>query len=310
MNKHSKIYVAGHSGLVGSAIVRVLSNNGYSNLILRKRSELDLTNQKEVNKFFSNEGPNYVFLAAAKVGGILANSKYPADFIFENLTIQTNIIHAAYSSNVDKLLFLGSTCIYPKMAEQPIKEESLLTGSLEETNEWYAIAKIAGIKLCQAYQKQYGCNFISAMPTNLYGPGDNFDINNSHVLAALIRKFHDAKLGDKPFVEVWGTGRPRREFMHVDDCADACLYLMLEKNNESITNVGVGKDISILELANLVKKIVGYNGGIVFDIFKPDGTPQKSIDVSKLITIGWQPKISLAQGIENTYQWYKQTQLQ
>jgi len=304
LNKDSKIYVAGHKGLVGSAIVRALSKQNYNNLILRTRSELDLTEQKAVHEFFAKERPNYVFLAAAKVGGILANSSYPADFIYENLVIEANVIHAAYQSEVDKLLFLGSTCIYPKLAEQPIKEEALLTGPLEETNEWYAIAKIAGIKLCQAYTRQYGCNFISAMPTNLYGPGDNFDLETSHVLPALIRKYHEAKINEAPIVEIWGTGKPRREFLHVDDCADACLHLMQYKALNAITNIGVGKDISIAELALLIKDVVGYKGSMQFNTNKPDGTPQKLTSINKLAATGWKSSINLEAGIKSTYEWY------
>lgn len=304
MNKDSKIYIAGHKGLVGSAIVRALNAQGFNNLIVRTRAELDLKDQSAVNEFFAEEQPAYVFLAAAKVGGILANSSYPADFIYENLVIETNIIHAAYKNKVKKLLFLGSTCVYPKLASQPIKEESLLTGALEETNEWYAIAKIAGIKLCQAYSKQYGCNYISAMPTNLYGPGDNFDLETSHVLPALIRKFHEAKINDDASVEIWGSGKPRREFLHVDDCANACIHLMQCKEENEIINIGVGQDISISELALLVKRVVGYKGAIRYNTTKPDGTPRKVTCNDKIKSTGWVPQVTLETGIEETYRWY------
>ena len=306
MNKGSKIFVAGHNGLVGSAIVRVLKSNGYTNLVLKSRNELDLCNQSSVNDFFLTNRPEYVFIAAAKVGGILANSKYPADFIYENLVIQTNIIHSAYKYNVKKLLFLGSTCIYPKLAKQPIKESSLLSGQLEETNEWYAVAKIAGIKLCQAYAKQYGSNFISAMPTNLYGPGDNFDLETSHVLPALIRKFHEAKMNNEANVTIWGSGTPRREFLYVDDCAEACFHLMQYEDAEDITNIGTGEDLSIGDLAQLVKEIVGFAGTIQYDTSKPDGIAQKLTDVKKIISSGWQSKISLRDGINDTYLWYQE----
>jgi len=304
LNKDSKIYIAGHKGLVGSAIVRALNAQGFNNLIVRTRAELDLKDQSAVNEFFAEEQPAYVFLAAAKVGGILANSSYPADFIYENLVIETNIIHAAYKNKVKKLLFLGSTCVYPKLASQPIKEESLLTGALEETNEWYAIAKIAGIKLCQAYSKQYGCNYISAMPTNLYGPGDNFDLETSHVLPALIRKFHEAKINDDASVEIWGSGKPRREFLHVDDCANACIHLMQCKEENEIINIGVGQDISISELALLVKRVVGYKGAIRYNTTKPDGTPRKVTCNDKIKSTGWVPQVTLETGIEETYRWY------
>lgn len=304
MNKNNKIFVAGHKGLVGSAIVRALMKQGYSNLIARTRAELDLKNQYAVQKFFEKQKPAYVFLAAAKVGGILANKNYPADFIYENLVIQTNIIHAAYKNNVDKLLFLGSTCVYPKMAEQPIKEEALLTGPLEETNEWYAIAKIAGIKLCQAYKRQYGCDFISAMPTNLYGPGDNFELETSHVLPALIRKFHEAKVKNESSVVIWGTGKPWREFLHVDDCADACIQLLENKSTKDLINIGTGEEITISDLAFSVKEIVGYEGNIIFDNDKPDGTPRKVTDNTNIKSIGWSPKITLKIGINDTYQWF------
>ncbi|ADL07287.1 GDP-L-fucose synthase [Thermosediminibacter oceani] len=306
MHKGAKVYVAGHKGLVGSAILRKLQAEGYSNIVTRTHQELDLTNQQEVYRFFETERPEYVFLAAAKVGGILANSTYPAVFIRENLLIQTNIIDAAYRYGVKKLLFLGSSCIYPKFAPQPIKEEHLLTGALEPTNEPYAIAKIVGIKMCQAYNKQYGTNFISVMPTNLYGPGDNFDLETSHVLPALIRKFHEAKVAGAPHVVVWGSGTPRREFLHVDDLADACLFLMNNYDSSEIINIGVGKDLTIAELANLIKEIVGYKGEIVFDTSKPDGTPRKLLDVSKLFNLGWRPRIRLEDGIRSTYEWYMQ----
>jgi GDP-L-fucose synthase len=302
MQKNSKIYVAGHRGLVGSAIVRKLQKEGYENLLLRTSSEVDLRNQQEVKGFFEAEKPEYVFMAAAKVGGINANNTYPADFIYDNLCIQNNVIHESYRNEVKKLLFLGSSCIYPKNAAQPIKEEYLLSGYLEPTNDAYAIAKIAGIKLCQSYHKQYGCNFISAMPTNLYGPGDNYDLKNSHVLPALLRKFHEAKLNHEPTVTVWGTGKPRREFLHADDLADACLFLMRNYNDPEIINIGVGKDISIGEMAEMIKKITGYEGEIVFDTSMPDGTFRKLLDVSKLNALGWQAQIGFEEGVEGTYQ--------
>jgi len=298
----SKIYIAGHRGLVGSAILRRLKKEGFHNLLFRTHAQLDLARQGEVEGFFYQERPEFCFLAAAKVGGIGANNAYPADFIYQNLAIQTNIIHSAYLSGVKKLLFLGSSCIYPKHAPQPLKEEYLLDGMLEPTNEWYAVAKIAGIKMCQAYNKQYGTNFISVMPTNLYGPNDNFDLENSHVLAALIKKFHKAKIQQKPFVEIWGTGKPRREFLFVDDLADACLFLMNNYNDTEIINIGTGQDITIHELALLIKEIVGYEGQLRFNPDKPDGTPQKLLDIYKLKKIGWAAKISLSKGIELTYQ--------
>ena len=306
MEKDAKIYVAGHRGLVGSAIVRCLSAAGYSNILTQTSEELDLSNQQAVTKYFTDNQPDYVFLAAAKVGGILANDSYPADFIYKNLMIEANVIHAAYESNVKKLLFLGSTCIYPKLADQPLKEEYLLSGPLESTNEWYAVAKIAGIKMCQAYRLQYNCDFISAMPTNLYGPGDNFDLETSHVLPALIRKFHEAKESNAPSVTMWGTGTPKREFCHVDDCATACLFLMNEYSNTEIVNIGVGEDVSIKELGELIKNIVGYQGEIVYDTSKPDGTPRKLVDVSRINALGWTAKTSLQQGIASTYKWYLQ----
>jgi len=305
MELDSKIYVAGHKGLVGSAIVRNLIDKGYNNLILKTHKELDLTNQMQVQQFFEEYQPEYVFLAAAKVGGIYANNTYPAEFIYQNLMIQNNVIHNAYKYKVKKLLFLGSSCIYPKNCPQPIKEEYLLSGQLEPTNEAYAIAKISGIKMCQAYNKQYGTNFICAMPTNLYGPNDNFDLETSHVLPALIRKFHEAKINNKPFAEVWGDGTPRREFMHVDDLADACIFLMKSYKDNEIVNVGTGNDITIKELAKFIKKIVGYQGEIIWDITKPNGTPIKLLDVSKLSRIGWRYSIDIGEGISNTYDWYK-----
>jgi GDP-L-fucose synthase len=304
MDKDSKIYVAGHRGLVGSAIVRKLQQEGYGNLVTRTSRELDLREQAAVREFFDRERPEYVFLAAARVGGILANNTYPADFLYQNLMIEANVIESARLSGVKKLLFLGSTCIYPRMAAQPLKEEYLLTGPLETTNEWYAVAKIAGIKLCQACQRQYGARFISAMPTNLYGPEDNFDLESSHVMPALIRKFHEAKLRREPSVTVWGTGKPLREFLHVDDCAAACLFLMQHYDGEEIVNIGVGEDLSIAELAELVKKVVGFEGKIVYDPGKPDGTPRKLVDVSRINGLGWSAGIPLEAGIRATYQWY------
>ncbi|MBG3878619.1 GDP-L-fucose synthase [Desulfovibrio oxamicus] len=304
MEKDARIYVAGHRGLVGSAIVRALRARGHTNLLVRTSAELDLRRQAAVEDFFAGEKPDYVFLAAAKVGGILANDTYPADFIRDNLQIQVNIIETACRTGARKLCFLGSSCIYPKFASQPMKEEHLLTGALEPTNEWYAIAKIAGIKMCQAYRRQYGFNAISVMPTNLYGPGDNFDLANSHVLPALLRKFHEAKLAGAPEVVVWGTGTPRREFLHVDDMADACVHLMEAYDGEEIVNVGVGEDVSIAELAAMVGKAVGYTGNIVYDASKPDGTPRKLLDVSKLTATGWRARIGLAEGIAETYAWY------
>jgi len=305
MEKDSKIYIAGHRGLVGSALVRRLTEPGYMNLIVRTHAELDLTRQTEVEDFFKREHPEYVFLAAAKVGGILANNTYPAEFIYSNIVVQSNVIHSSYLFGVKKVLFLGSSCIYPRDCPQPMKEDYLLSGYLEPTNEPYAIAKIAGIKMCQAYNRQYGANFISVMPTNLYGPNDNFDIQNAHVLPALIRKFHEAKVACQKDVVVWGTGSPRREFLYVDDLADACIFLMNNYNNSpEIINIGVGKDISIRELALMVKEIVDYNGEIVFDTSKPDGTPRKLLDVSKLSSLGWQAKTGLREGIKRTYQWY------
>ena len=301
MNIHDKIYDAGHRGMVGSAIVRKLEDQGFTNIITRSSEELDLRNQQNVNDFFEQEKPTYVFLAAAKVGGIVANNSYRAEFLYDNLMIQNNIIHAACQHKVNKLLFLGSSCIYPKLAPQPLKEEYLLTGLLEHTNEPYAIAKIAGIKLCDAYRDQYGCNFISVMPTNLYGPNDNYDLNNSHVLPALIRKFHEAKINGRGSVTIWGSGTPLREFLHVNDLADACYFLMQQYNEPGLINVGVGEDITINELALLVKEIVGYNGAIMHDTAKPDGTPRKLMDVSRLHAMGWKAKIGLREGIEDVY---------
>ena len=304
MNKESKIYIAGHRGLVGSAILRRLTAEGYSNIIVRTHKDLDLTNQNDVNAFFEREKPEYVFMAAAKVGGIIANNTYPGEFIYVNLAIQTNTIHAAYQNGVKKFLFLGSSCIYPKHAPQPIKEEYLLTDVLEPTNEPYAIAKIAGIKMIQAYSRQYGFDGICLMPTNLYGPGDNFDLETSHVMPALIRKFHVAKVNNSQEVVIWGTGKPRREFLYVDDLADATVFLMNNYNSSEIINVGVGKDISIGELAELIRDIVGYKGEIIYDTSKPDGTSRKLLDVSRLESLNWKPKTSLKEGIEKTYQFY------
>jgi GDP-L-fucose synthase len=304
MDKNSKIYVAGHRGLVGSAIVRRLRQEGYSNLLTRTSRELDLREQVAVRKFFEQERPEYVFLAAAKVGGILANNTWPADFLYQNLMIEANVIESARLSGVKKLLFLGSTCIYPRMAPQPLKEEYLLTGPLEMTNEWYAVAKIAGIKLCQACQRQYGSRFISAMPTNLYGPEDNFDLDSSHVMPALIRKIHEARINQAPSVTVWGTGKPLREFLHVDDCAAACLFLMQNYDGEEIVNIGVGEDLSISELAELIKKVVCFTGDIVYDSDKPDGTPRKLVDVSRINGLGWRAGIPLETGIRTTYAWF------
>ncbi len=304
LNPHSRIYVAGHRGLVGSAICRLLRQNGYENILTATRQQIDLTNQEAVGSFFRSEQPEYVFLAAAKVGGINANSLYPAEFIRDNLLIQTNIIDAAYRNGTRKLLFLGSSCIYPKLAPQPMQEEYLLTGPLEPTNEWYAIAKIAGIKMCRAYQKQYGFDAVSLMPTNLYGPGDNFDLENSHVLPALIRKFHEAKEKDLDEVEVWGTGQPKREFLHVDDLASACLFLMRNYSSPEIINVGTGLEISIGDLARMVKDITGFPGRIRFNANMPDGTPRKLLDVSCLKGLGWQAEKNLRDGIRETYQWY------
>ncbi|MEO8769667.1 MAG: GDP-L-fucose synthase [Ferruginibacter sp.] len=296
-----KIYVAGHTGLVGSAIIRLLKKKGYTNIITRTSEELDLRNQRMVSEFFENELPVYVFLAAAKVGGIMANQTYPADFIFDNLAIQNNIIHSAYKFGVEKLLFLGSSCIYPKNAPQPIEEDYLMTGFLEPTNDAYAIAKIAGIKMCQAYHRQHGCRFISVMPTNLYGQGDNYNLQNAHVLPALLRKFHEAKLNNDPTVTVWGTGKPRREFLHVDDAAMACYFLMQRYESPEIINVGSGLDHTIKEMATLIKKITNYAGNIIFDESKPDGTPRKLLNVDKIKTLGWKAVIDLEEGLASTY---------
>lgn len=304
MDKQAKIYIAGHKGLVGSALVRFLKRQGYENIIVRTHNELDLKNQQEVQDFFQQEKPEYVFLAAAKVGGIGANSQYPAMFIYDNLVIETNIIHSAYLNAVKKLLFLGSSCIYPQMAEQPIKEEALLTGPLEPTNDAYAIAKIAGIKMCQAYNKQYGTKYISVMPTNLYGPNDNFDLESAHVFPALIRKFHEAKMMKNPHVIVWGTGEPIREFLYVDDLAEACVYLMNTYDNNKIVNIGTGVGITIRKLAETIGQIIGYEGKIVFDSSKPDGTPIKINDVSYLQKLGWKANINLPTGIQLTYKWF------
>lgn len=305
MEKSSKIYIAGHRGMVGSAILRRLQKVGFDNFVLRTSSELDLRDQKAVFDFLETEKPDYVFVAAAKVGGILANNCYRADFIYENLQIQNNIIHGSYKIGVKKLLFLGSSCIYPKLAPQPLKEEYLLTGLLEPTNEPYAIAKIAGIKMCEAYKNQYGCNFISVMPTNLYGPNDNYDLQNSHVLPALIRKFHEAKLQNLPSVEVWGTGSPMREFLHADDLADACVFLMDNYNELEFVNIGTGEDVTIKELAESVRKVVGFEGSIDWNTSKPDGTPRKLMDVSKLHNLGWKHTIELEDGIRAVYEEYK-----
>jgi GDP-L-fucose synthase len=305
MNLTAKIYIAGHNGMVGSAIHRHLKAKGYSNFVVKSSKELDLRNQQAVNDFFENEKPEYVFLAAAKVGGIQANNTYRADFIYDNLIMEANIIHAAYTNKVKKLLFLGSSCIYPKLAPQPLKEEYLLTGTLEPTNEPYAIAKIAGIKMCDAYKAQYGCDFVSAMPTNLYGPNDNYDLNNSHVLPALLSKFHHAAVNNEPAVTVWGSGTPMREFLHVDDMAEACIFLMNSDHNESFVNVGTGIDLSIRELAEMIGNIVGFQGEIIFDSSKPDGTMRKLMDVSKLNALGWHHTIALREGIESVYESYK-----
>jgi len=308
MKKDSKIYVAGHKGMVGSAIVRRLQELEYTNIITKTKKELDLTNQFQVNQFFNFEKPEYVFLAAAKVGGIKANNDFKADFIYQNLMIQTNIIKASYENRVKKLLFLGSSCIYPKLSPQPLKEEYLLSGYLEPTNDAYAIAKIAGIKMCQSFNQQYDTNFISVMPTNLYGPGDNYDLQTSHVLPALIRKFHEAKIGGKSEVVIWGSGKPMREFLYVDDLAEACLYLMNNYNDTEIVNIGTGEDISINDLSFLIKEIVGFSGKIVYDSSKPDGTHRKLLDVSKLNKLGWKHKTSLFDGITKTYNDFKSSE--
>ena len=305
MELNSKIYIAGHRGMVGSAIMRNLQSKGYNNIITRTSKDLDLRNQQAVADFFATEKPEYVFLAAAKVGGIQANNVYRADFIYENLMIQNNVIHQSHVNGVKKLMFLGSSCIYPKMAPQPLKEEYLLTGLLEETNEPYAIAKIAGIKMCESYKRQYGCNFISVMPTNMYGPNDNYNLSNSHVLPALIRKFHDAKENNLPSVEMWGTGTPMREFLHADDLGDACVFLMNTYDGEQFVNIGSGTDLTIKDLALLIKDIVGFKGEIVHDLSKPDGTPRKLMDVSYLHSLGWKHKIELREGITQVYDDFK-----
>lgn len=307
MNKEDKIYVAGHRGMVGSSIVRKLTAEGFSNIITRTSASLDLRNQQAVSDFFATEKPDYVFLAAAKVGGIVANNTYRAEFIYDNLMMESNIIHHSYLNGVKKLLFLGSSCIYPKMAPQPLKEEYLLSGYLEETNQPYAIAKIAGIELCDSYRAQYGCNFISAMPTNLYGPNDNYDLEKSHVLPALLRKFITAKREGLPAVTIWGTGKPRREFLHVDDLSEACLHLMQSYNEKGLVNIGTGEDVSIEELAEIIKSITNFEGDIVFDTSKPDGTPRKLMDVSKMKSKGWKAKISLKEGIQMVYNDVKNT---
>lgn len=302
MQKADKIYIAGHRGMVGSAILRKLKKEGFTNFVYTTSKELDLKNQAAVNAFFEREKPNHVFLAAAKVGGILANNTYRADFIYDNIMIQSNVINAAHKSGVTKLMFMGSSCIYPKLAPQPLKEEYLLTGLLEPTNEPYAIAKIAGIKMCDAFRAQYNCNFISVMPTNLYGPNDNYDLDKSHVLPALIRKFHEAKKNNTPEVVMWGTGSPKREFLHVDDLADACFYLMQNYSEAGLVNIGRGEDIAIIDLARLIKKVVGYEGKIANDLTKPDGTPRKLMDVSKLTNAGWTAKIELEEGVRSVYE--------
>jgi GDP-L-fucose synthase len=304
-SQDSRIYVAGHSGLVGSAVVRALRNQGFENLIVRSHKELDLTEQSAVRNFFDATRPQAVIMAAARVGGIYANNSHPAAFLRDNLLIQDNVIDAAYRSGVEKFVFLGSSCIYPKLAPQPIKEDYLLTGPLEPTNEWYAIAKIAGIKMCQAYRREYGFKAISLMPTNLYGPGDNFDLKSSHVLPALIRKFHEAKLRNDKNVEIWGTGTPRREFLHVEDLADAVLFLLQNYDAEPIVNIGWGEDLTIRELSEIIMSAIGYSGSLTFDHSKPDGTPRKLLDVSRLHGLGWHPRISLRAGIESTYAWFK-----
>jgi GDP-L-fucose synthase len=305
MNYQDKVYIAGHRGMVGSAIKRKLESDGFRNLVYKSSEELDLRNQQEVHNFFEKEKPAFVFLAAAKVGGIMANDTFRADFLYENLMIESNIIHAAWKTNVKKLMFLGSSCIYPRMAPQPLKEEYLLTGLLEHTNEPYAVAKIAGIKLCDAFRAQYGCNYISVMPTNLYGPNDNYDLKNSHVLPALIRKFHEAKTNDEPFVTIWGSGEPKREFLHVDDLAEACVFLMDHFDEAGLVNVGTGTDLSILDLAKLVARIVGFTGSIQKDITKPDGTPRKLMDVSKINALGWKARTTLEEGIRSVYGEYQ-----
>lgn len=305
MNRDTKIFVAGARGMVGSAIVRALQRQGQTNILAPTRDELDLMDSRAVHAYLRQHSPAQVYIAAAKVGGILANDSLPADFLYDNLMIEANLIHAAHACNVEKLLFLGSTCIYPKLAPQPLKEEYLLSGPLEPTNEWYAVAKIAGIKLCQAYRRQHGRHFISAMPTNLYGPFDNFDLSSSHVMPALIRKFHDAEMARAATVTVWGSGTPLREFLHVDDCAEACLFLMQHYDAAEIVNIGVGEDLSILALAELIKRVVGFKGGLEFDRSKPDGTPRKLVDTTKINTLGWRARIDLEAGVRETYEWFK-----
>lgn len=308
MNEQSKIFIAGHNGMVGSAIHRLLQRSGYENIITRNRGELDLCCQKDVESFFRTEKPEYVFLAAARVGGIWANDSFPAEFIYQNISIQNNIIHFAYQYGVEKLLFLGSSCIYPKLNSQPMHEDSLLTGPLEPTNEAYAIAKISGVKMCQFYSRQYQRRFISAMPTNLYGPKDNFDLKTSHVLPALIRKFHEAKISQAPYVEVWGTGKAMREFLHVDDLAEACLFLMCHYEENTWINVGTGEDLSIKDLATTIQEVVGYSGSIKWNTQMPDGTPRKLLNVEKIQKLGWKAKTSLSEGISNTYRWFLDNQ--
>lgn len=302
----SKIFIAGARGMVGSAIVRALQAQGHRRLLTPGRDSLDLKQPDAVRAFFAREKPDHVFVAAAKVGGILANNSYPADFLYDNLMIEANVIHAAHEAGVRKLLFLGSTCIYPKLAPQPLKEEYLLSGPLEPTNEWYAVAKIAGIKLCQAFRRQHGCHFISGMPTNLYGPNDNYDLQSSHVMPALIRKFHEAKVQGEPTVTIWGSGKPLREFLHVDDCAEACVFLMHHYDGEEHVNIGVGQDLSILELAQLIARVVDYTGELVFDASKPDGTPRKLVDTTKINALGWRPRIGLEEGVRMAYAWFRE----
>lgn len=308
MKTLGKILVCGGRGMVGSAIIRALEKQGASDILAPSSQVLDARDSQAVEAYLNKHRPDSVIIAAAKVGGILANNSYPADFIYDNLMIEANLIHNAFKFEVKKLLFLGSTCIYPKLAPQPLNEQSLLTGPLEPTNEWYAVAKIAGIKMCQAYRLQHGCDFISAMPTNLYGPNDNFDLEKSHVLPALMRKFHEAKMNHAPNVEIWGSGTPLREFLHVDDCADACLFLLRNYSGSDIVNIGVGEDLSILAVAELIKDVVGFNGEIVFDASKPDGTPRKLVDVTKINALGWSASIELEQGLRQTYQWFLQHQ--
>jgi GDP-L-fucose synthase len=304
MNESDRIFVAGHRGLVGGALLRALQAGGCTNLITAARDEVDLREQQATRRFFADTKPKYVFLAAAKVGGILANDTYPAEFLYDNLMIEANVVDAAFRNGVTKLLLLGSSCIYPRLSPQPIREEELLNGPLEPTNEAYAVAKIAGVKLCQAYRKQHGCRYIAAMPTNLYGPGDDFDLQGSHVLPALMRKIHEAKAAGRAGVNLWGTGKPRREFLYVDDCAAACLHLMRTYDEAGVVNVGCGEDITILELANLLSEVIGYRGGFVHDTSKPDGTPVKRLDVSRIFASGWRPRVGLREGVERTYRWF------